>query len=152
MFTYGLYSTDENEIRYVGKTNNLNKRLYEHIKDSQRNNKTHKQKWVCKEMNNNNEINIKILEECDDAIWEEREKYWISYYNNLINHTDGGEGGHGRLYHISYDETKEIIGKLDIKSGNEWYNKLKNNKIPSFIPGNPRQYFKDKGWISWGIF
>jgi excinuclease UvrABC nuclease subunit len=31
IFIYGLYINENNEIRYVGKTNNLMKRLKEHI-------------------------------------------------------------------------------------------------------------------------
>ena len=46
IFIYGLYEIGKENIRYVGKTNNIKKRLSEHINDSKRNNKTHKQNWI----------------------------------------------------------------------------------------------------------
>ena len=53
------------------------------------------------------------MEKCNKKNWEEKEKYWISYYDNLTNHTDGGEGGSGKKYNITYDDTKKIIKELN---------------------------------------
>lgn len=39
-----------------------------------------------------------IVEETDDAIWQERERHWIFHFKeqgaNLLNHTEGGDGVH----------------------------------------------------------
>jgi len=149
IYIYGLY-TDE-DIRYVGKTNNLEKRLNEHIRDAKCNKNTHKHNWIRKELKNNKEIKIKILEECNIKNWEEKEKLWIKKYNNLTNCTEGGEGGHGDLYFISYTDAKNIIHQLNINSKTKWYEYIKNNKIEN-IPSDPNKFFKNNGWISWGDF
>jgi excinuclease UvrABC nuclease subunit len=44
MYIYGLYSDNIDNIRYVGKTKNITKRLYEHIMDAKSNNRLHRQK------------------------------------------------------------------------------------------------------------
>jgi predicted GIY-YIG superfamily endonuclease len=151
LYIYGLYSNNIKNIRYVGKTNNINKRLYEHLNDAKRNDKTHKQKWLRHEIKNNRNINITILEECDVLNWEEKEKFWINHFNNLTNLTEGGEGGRYIIYDISYDDAKKIVKKLNINSKSEWYRYIKNYHIKK-IPIDPYIVFKNKGWINWGDF
>lgn len=51
---------------------------------------------------------IELLEECDYSVWQEREKYWISQFPNLINLTKGGDGCLG---FIQDESTKENIQK-----------------------------------------
>lgn len=79
MFIYGLYSTDDGVIKYIGKTKYmLSKRLREHINGAlKRNCKTHKDNWIRNVYSNGYKIDIELIEKCDDSIWEEREKYWI---------------------------------------------------------------------------
>jgi hypothetical protein len=149
---YGLYDTNEHEIRYVGKTNkkDLNKRLREHIKESQRkNNNTHKINWINSVIKDNKNINIKCLEVANNDNWAEKEKYWISKFENLTNSTEGGKGGHGIIYNISYEECKKYVkNNLNISSKSEWY----KNELPSNIPRDPRKVYLNRGWISWGDF
>ena len=48
---------------------------------------------------------MKVIEECTEVNWQEREIYWINYYRqscNLCNHHDGGLGCSGRI--ISQEE------------------------------------------------
>ena len=54
MFIYGLYSTEDDVIKYVGKTKYmLSKRLREHINGVlKRNYKTHKDNWIRYEIRN----------------------------------------------------------------------------------------------------
>ena len=35
-------------------------------------------------------------------------------------------------------------------SKEDWFDYIKNNKLPSNIPTDPRRSYKDTGWISWG--
>ena len=152
-YIYGLYVT-ENNIRYVGKTDNLKKRLYEHILNSKYK-KTHKDIWVQKELNNGNTIKIVLLEEVFDENWKAAEIKWMEYYktNNLTNHAKGGMGGRQEVYTISYDDAKLWIKEsLNCKSGNNWNSLIKTDKIPDFIPKSPYEHYKNKGWISWGDF
>jgi len=91
IYIYGLYEEGNEEYRYIGKTNkqDLQKRLNEHIKesfkDSHTTQLTHKKNWIKSVINKDKKINIKCIEEVNNENWEEREKYWISYFNNLTN-------------------------------------------------------------------
>jgi hypothetical protein len=51
---------------------------------------------------------------------------------------------------MTYDEFKETINSLNIKSGYEFNEKRKDiRKINEKIPSNPNIYYKNKGWTSW---
>lgn len=91
--TYIYALMDGDNVRYVGKSDDPNKRLNEHIKYDY-NKKSYKHNWVRKMLRENKEINFKILEVVPYNIWGEREIYWISKFNsnNLTNKTIGGEG------------------------------------------------------------
>lgn len=156
MFIYGLYSSEnENIIKYVGKTKcSLNKRLNEHLNGAlKRNCKTYKDNWIRKVYKDGYIVNIKLLEECNNNIWEEREKYWITKINDCTNIAPGGEGGHGNLYEVSYDEMKKYILSLpfEINSKNDFL------KIADIIdekyPKYPYEHFSlTNEWVSWGDF
>jgi hypothetical protein len=49
---------------------------------------------------------MEVLEKCDKSNWEERERYWISYYKELgfelKNMTNGGEGIDGAIMSDSF--------------------------------------------------
>lgn len=49
---------------------------------------------------------------------------------------------------LDYNECRDIIQKLEIKSVIEYY---KSNK-PEMVPYNPEIQYKHNGWISWGEF
>jgi len=151
IYIYGLYEKDN--IRYVGKTNkkDLKIRLKEHINESFRENSiTHKKNWIKSVIKKGDKIDIKLIEITDENNWQNIEKYWISYFKNLTNSTEGGETGRGKLYTISYEECKEYIKRYNIKSKYSWFRNI--NKLPNFIPLSPREVFLNNGWVSWGDF
>lgn len=92
---YTINDPDTLEIKYIGKTiQSLKKRLSGHVTKSKYNRSTHVSCWIYKLLKNNKKPIIKLLEECSSNNWAEREKYWISYYKNIIyNHSIGGESG-----------------------------------------------------------
>lgn len=150
-FIYGLFSDSDKVIRYVGKSDNPEYRLKRHI--YQRNDsKTHKNNWINKLLDNNEKLLYKILEVVDYDKWSEKEKNWISKFDNLVNTSEGGLGGASIKYNITYLECKKWIvdNLLDIDSKTKWYNNVSN--LPVFIPKNPREVFLKRGWISWGDF
>lgn len=152
-YIYGLFA-EKDLIRYVGKSNNLEKRLYEHIINSKFK-KTHKDIWIQKELKIGNKIGIVLLEEVSFEDWKEAEIKWIEFYknNNLTNHAKGGMGGRAEVYNISYDTAKEWVkNNLDCKSKNEWRKITNTDFFPKFIPKQPNQKFKNSGWIGWGDF
>lgn len=150
-FIYGLYSSDS-KIRYIGKSDDPKKRLRRHLQQVN-DSKTHKNSWIKKQLSENKEIKYLIIEEVSIDNWKEREKYWISKFDNLTNTSSGGLGGSGKKYNISYEDCKNwIFNNLDkeINSKTKWILNCKN--LPISIPRNPTQYFKNNGWISWGDF
>ena len=104
-YIYILRHPETFEIRYVGKTNNIKRRFAQH-KSKKCLEKTGSKKlasWILKLLSNNLLPIMEIIEECDDN-WEEREKYWISYYSNtnLCNLSNGGKG----VGHNDYTKSK----------------------------------------------
>ena len=148
-YIYGLCN-DDNIIRYVGKSDNPFKRLKQHLYHAKEK-KTHKDNWI---LYNNYNINIKILELVSYDIWEEREIFWIKKLknNNLVNHNEGGLGGGTIIYTSSYNEIKEYAHSLHLKNVKEWYEYIKKNDIPSYVPSNPKEVYTNRGWISWSDF
>lgn len=64
---------------------------------------------------------IEIIEEClcgvDKILINEREKYWILYYDSFNTGLNCNEGGHGNLGHKHTDESREKmkLSKIGIK-------------------------------------
>jgi hypothetical protein len=95
IYIYSLKDPETNEIRYIGKTTNINTRLKAHITRS-RHNKYHSARWVQSVLKRGLRPIIELVEECTEENWIEREKHWIAYYRerfDLTNVLEGGEGG-----------------------------------------------------------
>lgn len=88
---YCLKNPETLEIRYIGVTTQkyISIRLSQHWKASKYNIQTRVCKWI---RHINQKPIIELIEVCDENNWEEREKYWISYYDNLTNILPGGKG------------------------------------------------------------
>lgn len=89
---YALVHPVTNEVRYVGKTVNVNRRIIQHRHDI-RNHKYRKVRWMQSILPL--EPELIVLEEVTEN-WQEAEQFWIAYMKSLgadlTNHTDGGEG------------------------------------------------------------
>lgn len=164
-FIYGLYSTKDFIIRYVGKTkSSLNQRKNEHKCDAlTRNLKNHKCNWIRNVYANGYEIGIKLIEEADDKNWAEREIYWINELkdkNNLVNQLDGGNSGGigGKLRnYLSFKDAVEFIKKRfpDIKGITDYKNKycLLDDSEKKLIPKNPNHVYPIRGeWEGWSAY
>lgn len=99
-FIYALYDPRKPRImRYVGKANDVEKRLYGHIRDAVKypNRRTHKLDWIRSLLRENILPKTKVLEQVVEKRWERRERYWIKKLkqqnHSLTNGTDGGDGG-----------------------------------------------------------
>lgn len=83
-----LIENDINDKKYVGlTTRNISIRWREHLR--------HSDQYIDKAIQKYGREHFSIieLEECDDSVLDEREKYWISFYdsfNNGYNLTPGG--------------------------------------------------------------
>lgn len=119
---YGLSSSEDDKIRYVGQTTReLKQRLIHHLYDAKTLNKIHKSNWIKKVLNDGYKINIFIIEE--NAIWAESEIKWIKYYRDegidLVNTTDGGEGVVGYVRDDAWRKRKseQMKGKPSPRKG-----------------------------------
>lgn len=93
---YKLIDPRDEKVKYVGKTiRTLEYRLYQHL---QCYNKTKKDSWIKSLLSKNLEPRIELIEQCDEIIWEDRERFWIKFYKtkgDLKNMTEGGVGHNG---------------------------------------------------------
>lgn len=91
-------------IRYVGVTcTTLSARLSQHIYDSKKGG-TYKRNWIQSLIKKDLKPLIEVIEECNFENYQEREIYWISYYDDLTNTDIGGNG-------VVLNRTKESILK-----------------------------------------
>ena len=73
---------------------------------------------------------------------------WISQGDFLGN----GNIATSLIEYLKYPDAEKYVHKLKLQTKADW-DKLKiTNKIPSNIPHNPNQTYKNKGWVSWGVF
>jgi len=94
-FIYGLIDPLTQELRYVGKANDLKRRLICHIRDAKIGN-GHKDNWIKSLLAIGLRPEIFDIESVPYFDWQDSERFWISYFRfvgcRLINSTDGGEG------------------------------------------------------------
>lgn len=138
---YSLKDPLTNEIRYVGKTVNVKRRMYLHIAEA-KTSKTHKAKWVNKLLESGVKPILEILEVVDDDCWEFWEKYWISQMRSwgfkLCNLTGGGDG-------VKFWSEEMKINMSKIKKGCSVWNKGIG------MSDNAKQLLSNskKGQVSW---
>jgi len=84
-------------VRYIGKADDVAARWRRHC-SIEGNPNTHKNRWIRK-------VQLReidpfpfpfVIEECEQDVWQERERYWIAWYrragHKLTNATVGGDG------------------------------------------------------------
>ena len=120
-YIYKITNTINDKI-YVGKTHNsLEKRWQEHLRDSVR--FFNRPLYSAMRKYGTHCFKIELIEECARDDSEQREKYWIKYYNSFGDGYNATLGGDGRTYIDSvvvmnlwfeeYNE-KQIAQKLNI--------------------------------------
>ena len=96
IFIYTLSHPITKEIRYLGKTNNLEKRFRKHINESIKSTSSHKKAWINSLLKLNLKPIIEIIDTTDYNNWKSSEQYWSSQLKswgfNLTNQTNGGDG------------------------------------------------------------
>ena len=115
IYIYILKNPNTNEIRYVGQTNDLKRRLNKHVTNSRSlKDNRHVSNWI---RSLNTVPVMDVVETCDYSVRNEREQYWIDYYKSqgcdLCNSSKGGAGaGIGNtncLGRVISEETKQKI-------------------------------------------
>lgn len=79
-FIYALIDPRDNQIRYIGKSNNPHKRFYEHLSDKSI---THKTSWIKSVIKSNNVPELLILDEVELESWDFWELFYYNYYKSL---------------------------------------------------------------------
>jgi group I intron endonuclease len=109
-YIYCLKDSIDNKIKYIGKSDNPNDRLKNHIK-KHKYTKSFKNNWIKKLIEKNFKPILEIIEVVPFSEWSFWEKYWISQFKYwgfiLYNLTDGGDGGN-----FGYLVNKKISDKL----------------------------------------
>lgn len=148
IYIYAIKDPRDYQIKYIGKTIDINRRFKEHLQDSYLKDNTYKNNWIKKLLSENLQPIFEVVEECCEDIWEERERFWISYYKeigfNLTNMCDGGEGGHGA---VRTEKFKLNLKKKRVGEKNPYYGKKHSKEIIEKISehsrgrNNPRATF-----------
>jgi hypothetical protein len=98
VYIYALADPNTGQIRYVGKTIEPRRRFATHCRGDKADVHSHRARWIAKLKANGLKPVLHILETVEDARWQEAECKWIAFYRStgcdLVNSTDGGDGGH----------------------------------------------------------
>lgn len=131
----------EGNIRYVGKTNSPKKRLSSHISEAKKGKgRRHVLNWIHSLLSKSLKPSMEIIERCNESNWQEKERYWVEYYRNVIpnlcNNADGGLGGSGTK---NFSE-EELFKKKEIMSNTfSKFTKQDKENIWSMIQDNKTQ-------------
>ncbi len=93
-YIYMLIDPRNNRVRYIGKSNDPNKRYQMHLWDINNSN-PRKRNWIKTLRQKGMKPILSVIEICSDDEWQKRERYWIAKYRkdhpDLLNITDGGD-------------------------------------------------------------
>lgn len=112
VFIYCLKDPTTGDVRYIGQTNNLKKRLRRHLSDSVES-KTHLGNWL-RSLGAQKPLMVVLHEVSEKETWAEEERRYISCARALglalVNATDGGEGTSGFV--ATYEQRAAISAAL----------------------------------------
>lgn len=132
IFIYTLEDPISAEIRYIGKTNNINIRFANHFRKEKIS--THKGNWIKSLANRGLKPIIKILDKIPKDEWIFWEQHYISLFKSwgfrLTNLTLGGDGTDGFSHSI---ETIKKISNSQKGANNSFFGRLHSNKTKEKI-------------------
>lgn len=167
-FIYTLSDPNNGIVRYIGKTNNIKKRLQKHLSNNHLSSPTKKNNWIISLIRKDMIPIIEVLDEVDSNDIDFYEVFYISLFKSwgfdLLNGTDGGDGydWSGRKHKKSSNiknrmnsPHRKSVAKLDM-NGNilEKYHSLreaglKNNINKAHISKVCRGIQKTSGGFKW---
>ena len=116
-YIYGLIDPRDGQLRYVGKANDPEHRLYMHMAEKYR---CHRTAWIAGLKSNGLAPELCIIAVVADTEWEAQERYYIAYYRglgcDLVNGTDGGDGLHNPTAEVRQKISKANKGRIHIHS------------------------------------
>lgn len=130
-FIYGLWDPRNYQLRYIGKSDNPERRLKQHIASAKKQKrKNYLQCWINSLLSDGLNPFVEILEEVLISEWDKAERDWIIECKNfglsLTNTSEGGEAPPNQLgtIHPHSEETKDKIRQKAI--GRECTEETKN--------------------------
>lgn len=143
-FIYCLIDPRNNEVLYVGKSNNPKSRYSRHLKNAE-NPKTHCYCWINSLLSLGLKPELKILEEVSIEEWGIKEDYWISQFDNLTNLLDGGKFCPMLVPEI-VEKYKQTLKDNPRKFSEKTREKLRLHALSLWEKGifKPRKNFTDK--------
>lgn len=114
---------------YIGQTNDVNKRKYTHFYNARNNDQRYLYRAIRKYGKQN--FIIETIEQCEDELSNDREQYWIEYYDST-NHDKGYNltlGG----YHFQFSE--ETIKKMSDSHKGKKLSEEQKQKISNATKG-----------------
>lgn len=107
---YELLDPGTLDKRYVGKSIHINMRYSQHVNGYRLNPTCHADYWKLSLIRREVKPILQIIEIVSEEFWIERERFWIKQRRfegwNLVNSTDGGEGGSG------YKHTQDALRRM----------------------------------------
>ena len=141
IYIYSLKDPSTYQVKFIGKTIDVKRRLKEHTKPYNLKTNSLKNNWLKHIIGLGLYPIMEILDECDKSNWEERERYWINYYRelgfDLKNMTNDGEGTDGA---IRSEHFKVNLSKKRKGINNPYYGK----KHPKEIIKKIAEHSKDR--------
>ena len=80
-----------------------------------------------------------------DQVYEE--EVWLSL-GDFLGYRPGYVEGGWR----TFEDARDFVRSLELKSQEEWYEWRKSDQKPHDIPSCPEEVYKEEGWLSWGDF
>jgi len=112
VYIYALRDPNTNEVRYIGKANNVESRFRQHIQNKDKVNR-HKHSWIDNLKRAGLQPDLLVLEITDDKHWEDRERYWIKFGMDCgWSLTNISSGGAVHFYQINPDWDSAIWSYL----------------------------------------
>ena len=143
---------------YIGKSENLGKRIKYHICSLKNGNNKNTHMQNAYDHYGTGTFELEILEELsntDDI--NEREKYWIKFYNSNnpeygYNKTEGGDGGNSYQNVLSQEQIEELKRKASTRilgENNPNYNKhcFTNGERIVYITDEEIEEYLNNGWL-----
>lgn len=105
---YKIWNDINNKI-YIGKTTEgIEQRWKIHIRDAYKDNMKNRPLYYAIRKYGYNHFHIEWIEQCDQSLLSEREKYWIKYYNSYENGYNATYGGDGTILY-DYDLIRTLL-------------------------------------------
>lgn len=131
-YIYALCDPDTEDVRYIGKANDVAGRLKSHLNEKST---TRKARWIQSLKRKGLKPSTVVLEEVSSDMWEDAEIRWIAHYRSLgcdlCNHTDGGDGLN--------NPTEDTRRKIGAWQRAEWDDPVKRERRMSIMQSPERR-------------